>query len=83
MDGFATATGRVIYSLAFEIEALAEGIGPSQLIAPLDAHGNGRYARPVDRRRRLADVGPGEEPLPFYLEMSAGKRQQKWQKKPW
>ncbi len=60
MDGFVTATGRVIYSLAFEIEALTGGSSPAQLIAPLDAQGNGRYARPVDRRKRLVDVGPGD-----------------------
>ena len=60
MDGFVTAAGRVVYSLAFEIEALTEGSGPAQLIAPLDAHGDGRYARPVNRRKRLVDVGPGD-----------------------
>ncbi len=60
MDGFVTAAGRIIYSLAFEIESLVERAGPAQLIAPLDTHGNGRYARPVDRRKRLVDVGPGD-----------------------
>ena len=60
MDGFSTATGRVIYSLAFEIESLTGGAGPAQLIAPLDAHGNGRYARPVDCRKRLVDIGAGD-----------------------
>ena len=60
MDGFVTSTGRVIYSLAFEIESLVERAGPAQLIAPLDARGNGRYARPVNRHKRLVDVGPGD-----------------------
>ncbi len=60
MDGFTTTTGRVIFSLAFEIESLAGSSGPSQLIAPLDAHGNGRYARPADRCKRLIDVGTGD-----------------------
>ena len=60
MDGYKAKDGSLVFSLTFELESQSPGGSSTQLIAPLNSEGNGRFAKPVDRRKRLVVVGPGD-----------------------
>lgn len=52
---------RLVYSLRFDHES-----GRSttlQLVAPVDGAGHSRHCRPLNRRKRVVDLGPGDHVL--------------------
>jgi hypothetical protein len=53
---------RLIYSLRLDLERAKPGKAV-QLIAPVDRAGHSRLCRPLNRHKRLVDLGPGDHVL--------------------
>jgi hypothetical protein len=53
---------RLIYSLRLSLEPSRPG-SSLELIAPVDGEGASRHCRPLNRKKRLVDLGPGDHVL--------------------
>jgi hypothetical protein len=53
---------RLVYSLRFDHESGSSGT-TLQLVAPVDGAGHSRHCRPLNRRKRVVDLGPGDHVL--------------------